>query len=70
MTVGQLVATMRANQLSIEDAAGELDLPLVQIAEALDYYETHRELVDGELREDKERLRVKGYVVGSPAVSR
>jgi len=70
MTVGQLVATMRANQLSPEDAAADLDLPLAQIEEALAYYAIHRDLVDGELRQDKERLRAKGYVIGSPAVSR
>ena len=70
MTVGQLVATMRANHLSPEDAADDLDLPLAQIEEALTYYAIHHDLVDGELRQDKERLRVKGYVVGSPAVSR
>jgi len=54
MTVGQLVVTMRANQLSPEDAAADLDLPLAQIEEALAYYAIHRDLVDGELRQDKE----------------
>lgn len=70
MTVGQLVATMRANQLRPEDAADDLDLPLAQIEEALTYYAIHHELVDGELRQDKKRLEAKGYVFGPATISR
>jgi hypothetical protein len=36
MTVGQLVATMRANHPAPEQPAVNLDLPLVQVAKALD----------------------------------
>lgn len=37
MTVGQLVATMRANKLSPEEAADDLSLPIAQVQEALAY---------------------------------
>lgn len=37
MTVGQLVATMRANQLCPEQASLDLELPLEAIREALVY---------------------------------
>ena len=63
MTVGQLLATMRANQLTPEQAAADLDLPLAQIAEALFYYAEHHDLVDSELREDRTRLEARGYAV-------
>lgn len=68
MTVGQLVATMRANGLNPEEAAADLDLPLAQIHEALAYYAAHRDLIDEELREDRKRLQAKGYAVEPPAV--
>jgi uncharacterized protein (DUF433 family) len=70
MTVGQLVATMRANNLSPSTAAVDLDLPLEQIEEALAYYAANRSLVDAELREDRIRLRAKGYPVEPPALPR
>jgi len=68
MTVGQLVATMRANGLTPEQAADDLDLPLAQIAEALFYYAEQHDLVDEELREDRRRLQAKGYPVEPPPV--
>jgi uncharacterized protein (DUF433 family) len=70
MTVGQLVATMRADELSPEDAAAELDLPLNQVREALAYYEVHHDLVDAELREEAQILREKGYAIEPPPLSR
>ncbi len=66
MTVGQLVATMRANGLTPDQAAADLDLPLTQIAEALFYYAEHHDLVDRELREDRTRLQARGYEVEPP----
>jgi uncharacterized protein (DUF433 family) len=56
MTVGQLVATMQANDLSPEEAAEDLDLPLAQVREALAYYDLHRDLVDLELQEEASRV--------------
>lgn len=63
MSVGQLVATMRANGLTPEQAADDPDLPLAQIAEALFYYAEQHDLVDEELREDRRRLEAKGYPI-------
>ncbi len=59
MTVGQLVATMKANHLSPEEAAQDLDLPLEQVREALTYYDLHRDLVDMELREEANRVSAR-----------
>ena len=56
MTVGQLVATIKANHLSPEEAAQDMDLPLEQVREALAYYDLHRDLVDMELREEASRV--------------
>jgi len=53
MTVGQLVYTMRANDLEAEAAAEDLELPLEQVREALVYYETHRDLIASEAEEDR-----------------
>ncbi len=59
MTVGQLVATMKANDLSPEEAAQDMELPLEQVREALAYYDLHRDLVDMELREQASRVAAK-----------
>lgn len=69
MTVGQLVAWMTANNLGSEEAAEDFDLPLAQVEEALAYYDTHRGLVDAELREEKGYLQRKGYTVEPAALS-
>jgi uncharacterized protein (DUF433 family)/lipid-A-disaccharide synthase-like uncharacterized protein len=55
MTVSQLVYTMRANQMSAEQAAEDMDLPLEQVLEAMTYYETHRSLIKNEVEEEKQR---------------
>ncbi|HVB09145.1 MAG TPA: hypothetical protein VNM16_02120 [Bacillota bacterium] len=66
LSVGQLVAAMRANDLTPEQAALDLDLPLAQITEALGYYAEHQGLVDAELRADRQRLVARGYAVEPP----
>ena len=53
MSVGQLVYKMRANHLSVAQAAADMDLPLEQVLEALAYYQTHRELIESETAEEK-----------------
>jgi uncharacterized protein (DUF433 family) len=60
MTVGQLVYKMRANQLSIEQAAADMDLPVEQVMEALAYYQTHRELIESETAEERQYLLSRG----------
>ena len=59
MTVGQLVYTMRANDLDAEAAAEDLDLPLEQVQEALAYYETHQELIESEAEEERRALEAQ-----------
>lgn len=63
LTVGQLVSSMRADQLRPEQAAERYDLPFEAIQEALAYYQTHRELIDAEAEADKHDLQEKGYVL-------
>jgi uncharacterized protein (DUF433 family) len=60
MTVGQLVYTMRANDLEAEAAAKDLELPLEQVQEALVYYETHRDLIESEADEERRSLQERG----------
>jgi uncharacterized protein (DUF433 family) len=64
MTVGQLVYKMRANQLDAERAAQDMDLPVDQVLEALAYYETHRDLVEAEMAEEKRYLQAHGVQLG------
>ncbi len=64
MTVGQLIYTMRANQLSLDAAAADLDVPAAQIREAVAYYQVHRDEVDGEMAEEGRRLREQGVALG------
>jgi uncharacterized protein (DUF433 family) len=63
MTVGQLVSTIQANHLTPEEAAEDLGLPIEQVQEALVYYESHRDLIEAETREESTRLAAKGYTV-------
>ncbi len=56
MRVGQLIYTMRANKLSAEDAALDMDLPVAQVREAQVYYEVNRELIEREAEDEKQRL--------------
>lgn len=69
MTVGQLIYKMRANQLDVEEAAQDMDLPLEQVIEALVYYETHREIVESETEEIKQFLLSQGVALEPGSVS-
>jgi uncharacterized protein (DUF433 family) len=60
LTVGQLVSTMRANQLTPEQAQDDLDLPLPAIYEALTYYAENRGLIELEATEERRRLAERG----------
>lgn len=70
MTVGQLVYKMRADELSPEDAAADMDLSLEQVLEAVAYYSTHEQLVDSEMEEVKQVLLRQGVIVEPGALSR
>ena len=59
-TVGQLVYKMRANDLSAEQAAEDINLPVLQVREAQAYYQTHRELIEAEMEEEKHYLLSRG----------
>lgn len=63
LTVGQLLSTMRANRLSPEQAAADLELPLEAIQEALAYAEENRALLELEVNEERRRLRERGYAL-------
>ena len=69
MTVGQLVYKMRANDMTPEEAAEDMDLPLMQVTEAVAYYETHTELIEAEAEEDKLVLQEHGVDLEAEAVS-
>ncbi len=60
MTVGQLIYRMRANGLTAEGAAKDMDLPMEQVREAQAYYETHRDLIEKEVEEEKQSLLSEG----------
>jgi uncharacterized protein (DUF433 family) len=60
MRVGQLIYTMRANGLSDEEAAEDMDLPVAQVREAQVYYQINRELIEQEKEEEKMRLIAGG----------
>lgn len=70
MTVGQLVYTMRANGLSAEEAAQDMDLPIAQVREAQVYYEIHRDLIEQEANEEKQFLLAEGVSLEPTPVSR
>ncbi len=60
MRVGQLIYKMRANQLSAEEAAEDMELPVEQVREAQLYYQINRELIEQETEEEKQRLIAGG----------
>ena len=70
MTVGQLVYKMRANQLSVEQAAEDMDLPVRQVMEAVAYYQIHRDLVESEIEEEKQYLLSQGVELEPRTVPR
>jgi uncharacterized protein (DUF433 family) len=61
MTVGNLVYTMRTNNLTSQEAAEDLNLPLDAIDESLQYYALNKDLIEIEALEEKRRLQEKGY---------
>lgn len=69
MTVGQLIYKMRANGLSVEDAAEDMDLPVAQVREAAVYYQVHGERVDSEMAEEVRWLRDQGVQLEPGALS-
>lgn len=68
MTVGNLIYSMRANQLTAEAAAWEFDLPLEQVREAQAYYEIHGDIVDREAEDAKQILLAAGVEIEPSAL--
>ena len=60
LTVGQLVATMRANRDSIASASREFDLPVAAIHEVLEYYVVHQDLIEGEFDFEAAEAQAQG----------
>ena len=60
LRVGQLIYTMRANGLTDEEAAKDLDLPVAQIREAQLYYQINRDLIERENVQEKEQPATTG----------
>lgn len=57
MSVGQLIYKMRTNQLTVQEAAEDMDLSIDQVSEVLAYYHTHRELIASEAESEKRFLQ-------------
>lgn len=58
MTVWHVVGRMQAHGYSSAQAAEQFDLPLAAVLEAVDYYQSNKDLVDAETAEEGRRLRV------------
>ena len=61
LTVGQLLSTLRANQLTPEQASANLELPLAAIYEALAYSAENWNLIELEAAEERRFLAERGY---------
>jgi uncharacterized protein (DUF433 family) len=70
MTVGQLVSTVRANRLTPQQAAEDLELPVEAIEEALLYYDQNRELIQNEAAEERRFLAEAGVPLEPADLSR
>lgn len=64
MTVGQLMVTIRANNLTVKEAAEDLGLPLEQVLEAQAYYQTHSDLIAAEMAQETLALLEQGVELG------
>lgn len=60
MTVGQLIYTIRANNLTSEEAAEDFNLPVEQVLEAQAYFQTHSDLIFREMAKETLSLVKQG----------
>ena len=51
---------MQVNDMTTAEAAENWDLPLAAVQEAIEYCETHRDLLRYEAEEERRRLEAKG----------
>lgn len=68
MTVGQLMYTIRANNLTIKEAAEDYGLPVEQVLEAQAYYQTHSDLIAAEMAQETLALLEQGVDLGPTSV--
>lgn len=69
MTAAQLVSTINANDLSLDEAADDFALPLEAIQEAVRYCRENAELLALEANEERRRVVEKGHRLGPAALS-
>ena len=62
MTVWHLIGAMRANGMTKEETASDLDLPVEAVEEALAYYEENRAMIEQEIEAEGRWLREHGYL--------
>lgn len=60
---------MIANELTLEEAADNWDLPISAIEEAVQYCEAHQDLLDQDAEEERQRLEKKGVLLEPVAVA-
>lgn len=58
--VGQLIYKMRANALTAEEVAADIDQPLAQVCEVQLYCSIHNDLADREVDEERQCLAATG----------
>jgi uncharacterized protein (DUF433 family) len=56
---------MMVNEMSPEEAADNWDLPLAAVREAIEYCESHQDLLTKEAQEERRRLEEKGISLES-----
>ena len=56
MTVWHLIATMRIERETPDQAAKNFGLPLEAVREAMDYYTRHKDIVEADIEEEKRIL--------------
>jgi len=66
LTVGQLVSTLKANNLTTEQASENLDLPREAVEEALTYYKQNRALIEEEAEAERRWLKERAYPLEPP----
>jgi len=60
MTVWQLLCYMWGAEMTPEEVAKDLDLPVEAVYEALDYYQRYRDIIIADAEEEKRWLKEHG----------
>ena len=62
MSAWHMIAVMRANGYTPEQAAKDYHMPLEAVFEAIDYYQKNKALIEAEVDEEGRRLREAGLL--------